>query len=231
MKTIGIVGGMTWESTVEYYRLLNQGVKVRLGGFHSAKMLMYNVDFAVIQDMQVKGEWEEAGVYLGEIAQFLERSGADFVMLACNTMYKVYPAIKERVSVPILHIADAVASEAVSKGLTKVGLLGTKFTMGQDFYKDWLASRGVSTLIPDERDQDIIHRVIMEELSMGVLKPESKAEYLRVIEGLRESGAQGVILGCTEIPLLIHQEDVDIPVLDSLRLHAEAAVEMALAHG
>ncbi len=230
MRTVGLIGGMSWESSAEYYRLINQGVKAQLGGLHSARCLLYSLDFAEIERLQHAGRWAEAGDILAGAARALEAGGAEGVVLCTNTMHKVTGAITAGLSVPFLHIADATAERVRARGLTRVGLLGTAFTMEQDFYRGRLAEQyGLDVLIPEEADRQIIHRVIYDELCQGRVLPGSRAEYVRVMRSLVGRGAQGVILGCTEITLLVGQDDVSVPVFDTTAIHAEAAVEFALA--
>ena len=228
MKTIGLLGGMSWESTVTYYQLINDAVKRELGGLHSAKIVLYSVEFAEIEEMQAAGQWSKAAQVLCSAAQALERAGADFILICTNTMHKVAPQVQRSVNVPLLHIAEATAQELLARGITKVGLLGTRYTMTQEFYRDKLIEAGLSVLTPDEADMDIVHDVIYNELCLGIVREESKAEYLRIIGDLSTRGAQGVILGCTEIGLLIAQEDTSLPVFDTTRIHAEQAVRTAL---
>lgn len=228
MKTIGIIGGMSWESSLEYYRLLNEGVKARLGGLHSARVLMDSLDFHPIEKLQSQGNWDVMGRILAESAVRLETAGADVILLATNTMHKVSSQIDRAVSIPLLHIADAAASAAKAQGIATVGLLGTKFTMEQAFYRERLASHGITCVIPDPLDRDIIHRVIYEELCLGKVETTSRKEFVRIIGDLADDGAAGVVLGCTEIPLLVRQEDLSIPVFDTTRLHVEAALDFAL---
>jgi len=228
MKTIGLLGGMSWESTVTYYQILNETVKERLGGLHSAKILLYSVDFEEIETCQSSGDWDRSARILGDAALGLERAGADMILICTNTMHKVAPQVQARLHVPLLHIADATADALERAGISKVALLGTKYTMCQDFYKSRLIDRGFTVLIPNETDVELVNHVIFDELCLGVLKPESKAEFLRVIDALAAQGAQGVILGCTEIGLLISQADTDLPVFDTTLIHAKRAAELAL---
>jgi aspartate racemase len=228
VKTIGVIGGMSWESSLEYYRLLNEGVKERLGGFHSAKVIMDSLDFQPIEELQHKGEWDTMGDMLARSAMRLEGAGADLLLLATNTMHKLAPAIERSVRIPLIHIADAASSAIKAKGIKKVGLLGSKFTMEQDFYRERLASHGIETIVPELPDRDTIHRVIYLELVMGKIEAESRKEFARIIGRLAQDGAGGAVLGCTEIPLLVHQEDVDVPVFDTTKLHVEAALDFAL---
>ena len=229
MKTIGLIGGMSWESSAEYYRLINTLVKERLGGFHSAKCVMVSVDFAEIETLQREGRWAESARVLAAAAQNLERAGADLVLLCTNTMHKVADDIQASIQIPFLHIADATAEQIRAQGLTTVGLLGTRFTMEEDFYVGRLAQRyGLQVLIPDVAEREMIHRVIYDELCLGEIKAESKAKYLAAIDHLIDRGAQGIILGCTEIGLLIQADDCRVPVFDTTRLHAQAAIALAL---
>ncbi|MEV5509567.1 aspartate/glutamate racemase family protein [Streptomyces orinoci] len=228
MKTIGMLGGMSWESTAEYYRLLNQLTRDRLGGLHSAKCLLYSVDFAEIERLQVAGRWQEAGEILAAAAKSLEAAGADLLLLCTNTMHKVADQISAATAVPLLHLADATAEAVRAAGCTRAGLLGTAFTMEQDFYRGRLAANGLDVLIPDEPGRALVHRVIYEELCLGEVREESRLAYQRVIADLVAAGAEGIILGCTEIELLIGREHSPVPVFPTARLHAQAAVEAAL---
>lgn len=229
MKTIGLLGGMSWESTVLYYQLLNQGVRERLGGLHSAKILLHSVDFAEIEQFQVKGQWKEAGNKLAAAALGLEQAGAEMILLCTNLMHKVAPQIEAEIAVPFLHIADAAGHAIKSQGLKKVGLLGTRYTMEEDFYRQRLQDKyGLDVVIPDQADRDYVHQVIFTELCLGKFTQKSRQNYLAIIDKFRQQGAQGVILGCTEIPLLIHQEDIDLPLFNTAALHAEYALEYSL---
>ncbi|MEW2392927.1 aspartate/glutamate racemase family protein [Streptomyces venezuelae] len=228
MKTIGLIGGMSWESSAEYYRLLNELVRERLGGLHSARCVLYSVDFAEIERLQVRGEWERAGDVLAGAAKGVEAAGADLVLICTNTMHKVADQVQDAVSVPLLHLGDATAEAVRRAGITRVGLLGTAFTMEQEFYRERLSAHGLDVLVPDEAGRGLVHRVIYEELCLGVVREESRAAYQEVIHSLIDRGAQGVILGCTEIELLIGQEHSPVPVFPTTRLHAEAAVDAAL---
>ncbi|MDQ1010362.1 aspartate racemase [Streptomyces sp. V4I23] len=228
MRTIGLIGGMSWESSAEYYRLLNELVRERLGGLHSARCVLHSVDFAEIEELQVAGEWQRAGDILAEAAKGLEAAGADLLLICTNTMHKVAGQVQDAVGVPLLHLADATAAAVRAHGLATVGLLGTAFTMEQDFYRDRLASHGLTVLTPDAAGRALVHRVIYEELCLGVVREESRAAYRRVIGELVAEGAQGVVLGCTEIELLIGADDSPVPVFPTTRLHAEAAVTAAL---
>ena len=229
MKTIGLLGGMSWESSLEYYRIINQRVKERLGGLHSAKCLLYSVDFQEIETLLHQGLWDEAGRLLGEAARALQRGGADFLMICTNTMHKVAPVVQQQISIPLLHIADPTAKSVLSQGIRKIGLLGTRFTMQEDFYKGKLVhDHGLTVLTPTDTDMDMIHQVIFEELCLGLVKDVSKKKYIAVIKRLEAAGAEGVILGCTEIGLLVKDQDCSIPLFDTTVIHAEAAVDDAL---
>lgn len=228
MKTIGLLGGMSWESTVEYYRLINEAVKSRCGGLHSAKCILYSVDFEEIEYYQRTDNWDKAAQVLAGAAQSLEKAGADFIIICTNTMHKVFAEIQKSINIPILHIADATANEIKAKGIKQVGLLGTRYTMEQDFYKSRLEQAGLNVLIPEENERKIINKVIYEELCLGKILQASKEDYQRIILGLKAKGAEGVILGCTEIGLLIKQEDSPIPLFDTTRIHAIKAVENGL---
>ena len=225
MRTIGLLGGMSWESTAVYYRLANELVRERLGGLHSARLLMLSVDFAEIEELQGSGQWHEAGDLLAAEARRLEAGGADLLVLCTNTMHKVADAIEEAVSIPLLHLGDATADAVRASGITTVGLLGTGFTMSQDFYRARLESHGLSVLVPPADDQALVHRVIYDELCLGVVRDESRAAYLEVIGRLVERGAEGVILGCTEIELLIGPDDLELPSFPTTRIHVEAALD------
>ena len=229
MKTIGMIGGMSWESSLEYYRIVNERVASRLGGVHSAKSLMISVDFAEVETLQREGRWEEATQMMVEAAQSLQLGGADFIVICTNTMPKMAEDVAASVSIPLLHIADATAEQIVARGLKRIGLLGTRFTMEEEFYKGRLEKKfALDVLTPEKADRDIVHRVIYEELVLGKIEPASKAEYLRIIKDLQARGAEGIILGCTEIGLLVKQADCNLPLFDTTLLHAEAAVEFAL---
>ena len=226
MKVIGLLGGMSWESSIEYYRIVNERVRDRVGGLHSAHCVMYSVDFAGIERLQAGGAWDEAGDQLAEAAAALAMAGADFVVLCTNTMHKV----ADRITVlPLLHLGDATADAVTKAGVTTVGLLGTAFTMEQDFYRDRLAGHGLDVLVPDEADRAEVHRIIYEELVVGVVRDDSRDVYRKVIQRLVDRGAQGVILGCTEIELLIGPDDSPVPTFPTTRLHVQAAVDLALA--
>ncbi len=229
MKTIGMIGGMSWESTLEYYRIVNQEVKARLGGLHSAKCLLYSVDFEEIEALQRQDEWPEAAEVLSRAAQGLEKGGADFILICTNTMHKVAEEVEQSVSIPLLNIADATAEKIIAAGMQKIALLGTRFTMEEDFYKGRLVNAfGLEVLVPNNAEMDVIHRVIYQELCLGKIDNNSRQKYLDVIDRLVGEGAEGVILGCTEIGLLVRQEDTAIPLFDTTEIHARAAVEFAL---
>ena len=229
MKTVGLIGGMSWESTITYYQLLNEGVKDALGGLHSAKILLYSVDFFEIEALMSRVEWEKAADLLGGVAQRLEAAGADMILICTNTLHKVAPQVQSRIHVPLVHIAEAAADELRENGITRVGLLGTKYTMTQEFYRDKLTARGIDVLIPEGEDIDLVNRVIFDELCLGVVKPDSKAEYLRVIAELAARGAQGILLGCTELGLIVSAADVSLPLFDTTVIHAKKALELSLA--
>lgn len=228
MKTIGLIGGMSWESTVTYYQIINEIVKKELGGFHSAKVLLYSVDFAEIEKCQADGNWDKSADILSAAARTLEQAGADFIVICTNTMHKTVPQIQQSISIPIIHIAEATADELKCHNISKIALLGTKYTMTQDFYKDKLKNAGITVLIPDEQEIEIVNHVIYNELCLGVIRQESKDKYLTIIDHLIRQGAQGVILGCTEIGLLITQEDIALPVFDTARIHALKAARTAI---
>jgi aspartate racemase len=229
MKTIGLIGGMSWESSIEYYRIINEEARRRLGGLHSAKSLMYTVDFEEIERLQHSGDWETLTAQMVSAAQYLERGGADFVVLCTNTMHKTAVSIQENIAIPFLHIADATAEKIQAQGLHKIGLLGTKFTMEHDFYKGRLVEQfGLEVLIPNEADRQIVHDIIYQELCLGNIQASSRAEYRRIMADLEAQGAQGIILGCTEITLLVNQADSQVPQFDTTFIHAETAVTWAL---
>lgn len=228
MKTIGLIGGMSWESTSEYYRIINEEIKERLGGLHSAKCMIYSVDFEEIERFQSNGDWNGAGEVLGNAAYSLQKGGADFIIICTNTMHKVVEKIKENIHIPVLHIADATAKEIKRKDIQKVGLLGTKYTMEQDFYKLRIEENRIKVMVPSKKDREKINEVIYTELCLGKITSQSREYYKRVIEELVQEGAQGIILGCTEIGLLIKQEDVSIPIFDTTHIHAVEAVNFAL---
>jgi aspartate racemase len=232
MKTLGLIGGMSWESTVPYYRQINQRVNQRLGGLHSAQIVLYSVDFQRIEALQRSGDWQQAGRLLAEAAQALHRAGAEGLVLCTNTMHKVATAITAATPLPLLHIADATAQQIRLQGLRRIGLLGTRFTMEQDFYKARLAEQGIEVLIPDQAGRDLVHQVIYEELCLGQIKADSRLAYQRIIADLVAAGAEGVILGCTEIGLLVQPTDAAVPLFDTTAIHARAAADWMLAdHG
>ncbi len=229
MKTIGLVGGMSWESSIEYYRIINETIRDKLGGLHSAKSVMYSVDFAEIEALQHEGKWEEATQLMISAAQHVEKGGAEVLIICTNTMHRIAEEVQEGIGIPLLHIADATAVKIKAAGLRKVGLLGTRFTMEEEFYKGRLTDQyGLDVLVPGDEGREIVHKVIFDELVMGKIEPKSKAQYLQIIEELVFEGAQGIILGCTEIGLLIRAKDVTVPAFDTAFIHATAAVEYAL---
>lgn len=228
MKTIGLIGGMSWESTVTYYKIVNETVKKELGGLHSAKVLLYSVDFSEIEKCQADGDWDKSAAILSAAAKNLENAGADFIVICTNTMHKVVPQIQNSITIPVIHIAEATADELKYHNITKVALLGTKYTMTQDFYKDKLMNAGITVLIPDEEEIELVNDVIYNELCLGIISEASKDKYLSIIQGLAKQGAQGVILGCTEIGLLIHQKDVELPVFDTAQIHAVRAAMLSI---
>ena len=228
MKTIGLLGGMSWESTVSYYRLINTGIKERLGGLHSAKCLLYSVDFAEIEACQSRGDWDRAGELLGKAAAGLEQAGANFLLICTNTMHKVVPQIAAHISIPILHIAEAAADVLAEQCIETVGLLGTKYTMQQDFYRDKLIEHGIRVLVPSEEEMETVNSVIFQELCLGLVSDASRNAYLSIIDSLARRGAQGILLGCTEIGLLLSQEDTPMPLFDTAVIHAAGAVRIAL---
>ena len=230
MKTIGLLGGMSWESTALYYQLLNEGVRQRLGGLHSAKILLHSVDFAEIEQLQVRGEWQLAGEHLAAAAMTLEQAGAEIILLCTNLMHKVAPIIEAQLGIPFLHIADAAGRAIVAQGVNKVGLLGTRYTMEEGFYRQRLHDKyGLDVVIPGSADRDFIHNVIFTELCLGQLIPESRQRYLDIIEKMRGQGVAGIILGCTEIPLLIRPEETDLPLFNTAALHVDYALEHAFS--
>jgi len=229
MKTLGLIGGMSWESTVPYYRMINEHVKQQLGGLHSAKLFLYSVDFYEIEKLQMTGDWQQAGEILGNGANSLARAGADVIVVCTNTMHKVADDIERIGGLPLLHIADATAEKIKGQGLRKIGLLGTRFTMEQDFYRGRLQEKHqIDVVTPDEADRAIVHRIIYEELCLGMIKEDSREEYRRIISKLEQQGVEGIILGCTEITLLVGAEDASVPVFDTTAIHALAAAEFAL---
>ncbi|WKA58043.1 aspartate/glutamate racemase family protein [Planococcus shenhongbingii] len=229
MKTIGMIGGMSWESSAEYYRLINEEVRNRLGGLHSAKSILFSVDFEEVERWQATGDWEKAGNLLGQAAAALEKAGADFIVICTNTMHKVISDIEENISIPVLHIGEATARRIHDRQIRKVGLLGTTYTMEMDFYKSRLTSNGVEVLIPEEKEREEINRIIFEELCMGKAVPSSREFFQETIQKLASKGAEGIVLGCTEIGLLIQEKHAAIPLFDTTAIHAQAAVEQALS--
>ena len=230
MKTIGLLGGMSWESTTLYYQLINQGVKKRLGGLHSAQIAMVSVDFHDVEELQVKNDWAAAGQLLAEAGRQVQAAGADFLVICTNTMHIVAPTIQAAIDIPILHIADATARRINSRGIHSIGLLGTNFTMEEGFYKNRLRDAyGLDVLVPNQADRRIVHDIIYDELVLGQVKDSSRSEYLRIIRDLQQRGAQGVIEGCTEIVMLVQQQHTDVPLFDTTAIHAEAAVLQALS--
>ncbi|MGG2028634.1 aspartate/glutamate racemase family protein [Gottfriedia sp. S16(2024)] len=229
MKTIGLIGGMSWESSLLYYQIMNERVKEKLGGHHSAKSLLYSVDFQEIKTLQFEDRWDELTKIMTEVAKKLESSGAECLVICTNTMHKMAKEVEESVKIPLLHIADATAKEIVNSGIKKVALLGTAFTMEHDFYKGRLIEQfGLDVIVPNEDERKLVHNIIYEELCLGIVKEESKQVYLNIIDHLIGQGAEAVILGCTEITMLISQENCSIPVFDTTRIHAESAVDFAL---
>jgi len=232
MRVIGLLGGMSWESTAEYYRVINQEVRRRLGGQHSARILMYSVDFEEIEQLQRAADWDRAGHILAEAACGVQNGGSDFLVLCTNTMHKVAPAIEAAIDIPLIHIADATAEAVLEQGIERVGLLGTRFTMEEDFYKGRLAEEhGLEVLVPGANDRAIVDRVIFDELCQGKVLEQSRSEYERIIRELADRGAEGVILGCTEIGLLVGSDDSALPVFDTTRIHSVKAVDRALSVG
>lgn len=231
MKTLGLIGGMSWESTIPYYRIINEIVRERLGGLHSARLILYSVDFHDIERLQQAGAWDEAGMILADAARALEAAGAEGLALCTNTMHKVAPAIEAAVTIPLLHIADPTVAAVKAAGLHAVGLLGTRFTMEQDFYRGRLTARhGLTAIIPDPADREIVHRVIYDELCQGDIRADSRAQYREIMQRLVDAGAEGIILGCTEIALLVGLDDAPVPLFDTTALHARAAAAWALGN-
>jgi len=228
-KVIGLIGGMSWKSTIPYYKIINETINKELGGFHSAKIIIYSVDFAEIEKYQADGNWTAAGNELGWAAHLLQEDGADFIVLCTNTMHKVVPSMQAGyLNIPVLHIAEVTANEICYRRIKKVGLLGTKYTMTQNFYKEKLAESGIECIIPDDENIEIINDVIYNELCKGIISPAAKQKFLHIIEKLHAAGAEGIVLGCTEIGLLIKQKDIQLPVFDTTTLHAERAAMFAL---
>ena len=228
MKTLGLIGGMSWESTIPYYRIINEAVKERLGGLHSARIILYSVEFAEIEACQASGDWERSAEILSEAAVKLQQAGADYIVICTNTMHKVVPEMLQKLQIPIIHIADATAAALKKQGIKRAALLGTKYTMTQDFYKQRLVDNGIDVVVPEAVDVEIVNDVIYNELCRGEIREESRRQYAEIISKLKESGAEGVILGCTEIGLLVRAEDSVLPVFDTTVIHAARAAEMAL---
>jgi aspartate racemase len=229
MKTIGLLGGLSWESTALYYQQLNLEIKRKLGGLHSAKLLMYSFDFDEVEQLQSTGNWEKLALLMTEKAQILEKAGAEGIVICSNTMHKTAEAVQKGIQVPIIHLAHATRDAVLRENLRKVGLLGTRFTMEQDFYKRHLTDAGIQVVVPNQLDRDNVHNIIYSELCMGVCKPESKQIYLNIIEHLRREGAEGIILGCTEIPMLIQAQEVEIPIFDTTFIHIQAILQYMLS--
>ena len=229
MKTIGMIGGMSWESSLEYYRIINETVKARLGGLHSAKSLLFSFDFEEIEALQMAGDWAQATELMVQAARQLERGGADFVIICTNTMHKMANDVQAAITIPLLHIADATADAIKAQGLSQIGLLGTNFTMEEDFYKGRLEQKfGLEVLVPARPERQVVHDIIYDELCLGITKADSRARYRQIMAGLAAAGAEGIILGCTEIGLLVNQEDSPVPLFDTTVIHAETAVTYAL---
>ncbi len=229
MKTIGMIGGMSWESSLEYYRIINQTIKARLGGLHSAKCLLFSFDFAEIEALQMAGDWPAATALMVQAAQQLEKGGADFVIICTNTMHKMAEAVQAAISIPLLHIADATATAVQAQGLQKIGLLGTNFTMEEKFYRGRLVDKfGLDVIVPDRPERQIVHDIIYDELCLGITKTDSRAHYRQIMADMAANGAEGIILGCTEIGLLVNQDDSPVPLFDTTLIHAETAVTFAL---
>ncbi|MCY7919236.1 aspartate/glutamate racemase family protein [Bacillus vallismortis] len=229
MKKIGLIGGMSWESSAEYYRMINEEIKKKLGGLHSAKCILYSVDFKEIEHYQSEGAWDKAGAALGEAARSLEKAGADFIIICTNTMHKVIGYIQEMITIPILHIADATADQITRQGIRSVGLLGTKYTMEQDFYKSRIESHNINVIVPTDEERELINAIIYQELCLGEIKQSSKNTYKKIINHLVDRGAEGIILGCTEIGLLVKAEDSEVPLFDTTFIHAHSAARTSLS--
>ena len=229
MKTVGLIGGMSCESTITYYQILNEAVKEQLGGLHSAKILLYSVDFYEIEACMSRGDWDAAARLLGDVAERLEHAGADMILICTNTLHKVAPQVQQRIHVPLVHIAEAAADALLAQNIRKVALLGTKYTMTQEFYRDVLQKRGIEVLIPEGEDIDLVNRVIFEELCLGIVKDSSKREYLRIIRTMEKHGASALLLGCTELGLILSQNDVALPLFDTTVIHAKKASELSLS--
>lgn len=228
MKTIGLIGGMSWESSAEYYRIINEEIKQRLGGLHSAKCLLYSVDFEDIERYQAEGDWEQAGKLLADVAVSLENAGVEFIVICTNTMHKVIEYIEEKIQIPILHIAEATANQIKQSKIQTIGLLGTKYTMEQDFYKSRIEANGIKVIVPNQSEREMVNKIIYEELCVGKIEHSSREYYKQVIHQLVDAGAEGIILGCTEIGLLVKPEDSDVPLFDTTVIHAVEAVKLAL---
>ncbi len=228
MKTIGLIGGMSWESTAEYYRIINQRVKEKLGGSHSAKILLYSLDFQELADLQHADRWKEAAQMVVDASKRLQKGGSDLILICANTMHIAYDDVKKEIPLPVIHIGDATAEVVNKTKIKRLGLLGTRFVMEKDFYKDALRRHGLEIIVPGEQDRNIVHEVIFKELVNGIISASSKQEFIRIVRLLKSENAEGVILGCTEIPMLIHQTDCDIPLFDTTEIHAHKAVELAL---
>ncbi len=228
MKTIGLIGGMSWESTIPYYRIINDYIKDHLGGLHSARIVLYSVEFAEIEECQSSGNWDKSAEILAGAAKKLENAGADFILICTNTMHKVYKQIAEKVNVPIVHIVEATADALSRNNIRKVALLGTRYTMTENFYKEKLIERGFSVLIPEGNDIETVNSVIFNELCVGIIKETSRQAFIRIIDDLKKQGAEAVILGCTEIGLLVREEDSSLPIYDTTVIHATRAGEMAI---
>ncbi|WFR58718.1 aspartate/glutamate racemase family protein [Anaerocolumna sp. AGMB13025] len=228
MKTIGLIGGMSWESTVTYYQIINKTIKEQLGGFHSAKCILYSVDFHEIEALQTAGEWEKSGDIMVQAALSLERAGADFIVICTNTMHKVVGQMEKEIHIPVLHIAEATAEVLISNRINKAALLGTKYTMEQDFYKSRLTAKGIEVVIPDSQGIEFVNNTIYKELCLGILSESSRTKLLNLIDSIAAQGAQGVILGCTEIGLLIHQKDTKVPLFDTTLIHAQKAARNSI---
>jgi len=228
LKTIGLIGGMSWESTAEYYRLINEEIKERMGGLHSAKCLIYSVDFGEIEAFMRTGQWEKIGEELINAARVLENGGADLILLCTNTMHKLYDQIQKEIEIQLLHIADATSEKILQEKIKRVGLLGTRETMEQDFYKSRIENKGIQVIVPGKKERELVNQVIFDELCLGKIKDESRENYIKIIEGLISMGAEGIVLGCTEIPLLINSDDSRVPLFDTTYIHAMKAVEKAV---
>lgn len=229
MKIIGLIGGMSWESAAEYYRIINEEIKKRLGGLHSAECILYSVDFAKIEHFQNSGEWEKASEKISKVAYSLEQAGAEFIVICTNTMHKVVDTIQSNINIPVLHIADATAEQINKQNIKNIGLLGTKYTMDQDFYKSRIELNGMNLIVPSKEEREVVNKIVFEELCLGKIHQESKDYYKNVIDNLIKNGAEGIILGCTEISLLIKPDDFQVPLFDTTYIHACAAVNKSLA--